>query len=131
MATANASTVQRLERLGTGLLSPELGLAALDALIDVGRGTGGVPCDWAVMTVSPFDWPRLLKQQPAAVLDSVLSELAGIHPTHSVGSLPSAATTATSSTPGACRRGAGPDTSVNRSLDVAALEAGPVNDFPD
>jgi len=83
MATASAGTVQRLERLGTGLLSPEQGLAALGAVIAGGHGFDGCGDGGGgggvVMTVSRFDWPRLLRQQPSAAIAGVLSELAEMH----------------------------------------------------
>jgi hypothetical protein len=81
MAATNAATARRLERLGLGLLSPGQGLAALGAVIagfhsprldfDGCRGGGG-----GLMTVSPFDWPKLVSQQPREALDGVLSEFA-------------------------------------------------------
>jgi acyl carrier protein len=76
MASADAQTAARVERMGMSLIKPEAGLAALESalLLTSSRFTGSP----AVSTVAaiPLNWPTFLARQGAANTAGFFAEFA-------------------------------------------------------
>ena len=61
MAAANAGTAKAVERMGMGMIAPEQGVAAVQALLL--HATATAP---AVVAAVPFVWSRFLARVPGA-----------------------------------------------------------------
>jgi hypothetical protein len=59
MASGDAQTAARVERMGMSLISPAAGLAALEGVLAV---TGAVLSGIPVVAAVPFRWPRMLQR---------------------------------------------------------------------
>jgi NADPH:quinone reductase-like Zn-dependent oxidoreductase len=67
MASADAQTAARVERLGMSLISPAAGLAALEGVLasTVAAAAGSSP----VVAAVPFKWPRMMQRLDKSVPD--------------------------------------------------------------
>ena len=84
MAAGDAGIIQRMERLGVGVISPQQGLAVLEALT---RSAGR-----SVMAANPFLWDRFLRR--TVPVPPLFGEFAHLAPTEVVsGGTPSAKST--------------------------------------
>ena len=62
MAARDASTLQRAERVGIGVVTPAMGLAVMALVLKVGREAGVSERMFQVGVASPFVWSTFMKQ---------------------------------------------------------------------